>query len=189
MSASLSGWAAVVIVPSRSPAVCALNPRRSFTRYARSWPAEARNLLVTDEPGPVARDAVVLLGKLAAGRGFRGIGGSRPRQRTLGRVEGGQICHVGVGEIRGEGRHLRILAPPVAILDQLPVGEEGRLSGERWRPRDRRVAVRAVARLARLGPSAPGFEVGGARGRDGRHRQSGGNDRGAGECLESLQRW
>ena len=53
---------------------------------------------------------------------------------------------------------------------------------------DRRVTVRAVATLARLGLPPTRFEVGGSR-RPGRHRQGGGGDRGAGEREESPQRW
>jgi hypothetical protein len=55
------------------------------------------------------------------------------------------------------------------------LARQGRRAG------DRGVAVRAVARLARLSFSPPGFRVGGSGRRRDRRRQDGGDDRGGGE--------
>src|SRR5439155_20095958 len=73
----------------------------------------------------------------------------------------------------------RILAPPVPELDERPMREPGRLTRERGRPRENRVAVCTVAARARLGEAPPGLEVGGLRRRAGRRAED--DERDAGE--------
>ena len=63
-----------------------------------------------------------------------GIRGGGAGKGALGREVGGEIGHVGIGEVLGEGRHLRVLAPAIAILDELPVGEVDGLAGEEGVP-------------------------------------------------------
>src|SRR5215831_1732113 len=87
---------------------------------------QARNLLLSREIGTMAGGAVMQGGEPLALGNLVGIRGGGTLACRLLRVIGGEIGHVGVGEVLGSRRHLRVLAPAVAKLDQLPVGEEDR---------------------------------------------------------------
>src|SRR5262249_8596357 len=116
---------------------------------------QSRHLLLSREVGAMAGGAVMERGEPLPLGDLVGIGGGRTLACRLLRVIGGEVGHLGVGEILGEGRHLRILASAVAKLDELPVGEEDRLTGEARRPGNGGVAVGTVAGRARLGLAPP----------------------------------
>ncbi|HJR04603.1 MAG TPA: hypothetical protein VKA83_23380, partial [Methylomirabilota bacterium] len=100
--------------------------------------------------------------------------------------------HVGqvrVAQHHREGRHHRILAPAVAVLDELPVGEVDRLAGEGGRARNGRVAVAAVARRARLGLAPARLEVRGERRGPARRPDERDGEREAGEEGQPAQGW
>jgi len=61
--------------------------------------------------------------------------------------------------------------------------EPGRLTRERGRPRESRVAVCTVAARARLGEAPPGLEVGGLRRRAGQRAEDDERDAGEGQAA------
>ena len=100
------------------------------------------------------------IGELFSGRGLRRIRrGRRARPRLLRFVVGGKVGHVRIAEVLGERRHLRILPPPVAELDELPVREVDGLAGERRRPGNRGIPVRTMTRGAGRGLLPPSLEI------------------------------
>jgi len=135
--------------------------------------SKARHLLLAGQIGPVAGGAVVTVGQLPADGGLRPVDGRGTRQGTLGRVVGRQVPHVGVAQVRREGRHLGILPASVPELDQLPVSEKCRLPGQGRDARNGRVPVQAVAAPARLGLLLSREEVSRRRGRPGRRGEDG----------------
>jgi hypothetical protein len=124
---------------------------------------QARRLLLPDQIGLVTGRAVMQVGEPPPFGDLGGIGGRWTAARRLGLIVGGEVRHVGVAQVLGEGCHLRISPAPVLVLDELPVGEERRLSGQRRRPRNRRIAVLAMAHHAHLRLPPPGLEIRGMR--------------------------
>jgi hypothetical protein len=128
------------------------------------WSSLSRGMLAVSTCGPSKFQEFVgplalyaLRGKPLALGDLFGVGGGGARPRRLRRVVGGEIGHVGIGEIFGEGRHLRILAPAVAKLDELPVGEETGWPARLGVPGKRLVNISTWARGGRLpgGPPVP----------------------------------
>ncbi len=100
MSVSVNGWAAIVMRPSRSPAVPSLeHPPEILDVLAR----EARHLVLAAEVPSVTRGALVGDRQALPRRGFRRVHRLRPRTRWQGRVIRGQTRHVRIAQVRGEG--------------------------------------------------------------------------------------
>src|SRR5262249_60677372 len=100
------------------------------------------------------------IGWLFSARALRRIRrGRRARPRLLRLVVRSKVGPVGVAEVLGERRHLRILPPPVAELDELPVREVDRLAGERRRAGNRGIPVGTMTRGARRGLLPPGLDI------------------------------
>jgi hypothetical protein len=134
-----------------------------FEEVGVMLPRQARNLVLPDQSGRVARGTVMPFHGSFAGINLLRIGfAARRWNGILCRIVSGKILHLSIAQVRGKRGHLRVLTPPLPELDQLIKGIEWRLCGQRGDGRVRRVAIHAMALSAYVGLPSPRLNIRGS---------------------------
>ena len=116
MSLSVSACAAEVMLPSRSARV-GLEAAQLRSQVLELLPGETRDVLLAEQGRAVALHTVELLSELLSDRGVGRVRLVGRWRRLLHGEIGREIAHVGIAEVRGHRRHLRVLAVTFAILE------------------------------------------------------------------------